>query len=70
MNEVLINREVLINSGNDGILKDLLTGKDCFNALWGPDYIIMYEKNFIENNSGDIIEMMLRTRSLLCPWTV
>jgi hypothetical protein len=62
MNEVPLYRELLINSDNDGILKDLLGQRKSFNTFWGSDYIIMNEQTFIENNLENIIEMMIKSR--------
>ena len=63
MNEILTNRDILLNSDNDGILKELLAQRENYNALWGSEYIIMHEKNFIENNANEIIEMMVKIKS-------
>jgi hypothetical protein len=64
MNEILINREVLINSDNEGILKELLPRTESYNTLWGPGYIIMSEKHFIENNANEIIEIMVKAKTV------
>ena len=32
------------------------------NRQWGPEYIIMNGKNFIENNADAIIEMMVKIK--------
>ena len=67
MNEIPVNRELLINSDNDGILKELLAQAKIknYNFLWGPEYILMNEKSFIDNNSEKIIEMMIKSRSII-----
>ena len=70
MNEILRNREFLINSDNDGILKDLLAHTENYNRLWGTEYIIMNEKNFIENNANEIIEIMVKTKTVMFPYTM
>ena len=62
MNEIPLYRELLINSDNDGILKDLLNQRKSYNYFWGSEYIIMNEKSFIENNSEQIIEVMIKSR--------
>ena len=64
MNEIPVYRELLINSDNDGILKELLaqTKVKSYNSLWGLEYIMMNEKSFIDNNSEKIIEMMIKSR--------
>jgi hypothetical protein len=62
VNEILTNREFLINSDNDGILKELLSHTESYNTLWGSEYIIMNERNFIENNAHEIIEIMVKTK--------
>jgi len=64
MNEILLNGEMLINSDNDGILKNLLSHAENYNTLWGPEYLIMNEKNFIETNADGIIEMMVKIRTM------
>lgn len=62
MNEILLNREFLLNSDNEGILNVLLSQTGNYNTLWGQEYIIMNEKNFIENNAEEIIEIMTKTK--------
>jgi len=62
MNEIPVYREMLINSDNDGILKELLAQRKNFNTYWGPEYIIMNEESFIKNNSDQIIEVMVKSR--------
>ena len=66
MNEIPVNRELLINSDNDGILKELLAQAKIksYNSLWGPEYLLMNEKSFIDNNSEKIIEVMIKSRSV------
>ena len=64
MNEILTNREFLINSDNDGILKDLLFHTENYNTLWGPEFIIMNENNFIEDNANAIIEIMVKSKAV------
>ena len=64
MNEILTNRDMLINSDNDGILKVLLSQTESYNALWGSEYIIMNDKNFMENHAKEIIEMMVKFRTI------
>ena len=65
MNEILTSRDILINSDNDGILKELLSQTGKHNALWGPEYIIMHDKNFIENHANEIIDMMVKIKTIL-----
>jgi hypothetical protein len=62
VNEILLNREFLLNSDNEGILNVLLSQTGNYNTLWGQEYIIMNEKNFIENNAEEIIEIMTKTK--------
>ena len=62
MNEIPVYREMLLNSDNDGILKELLAQRNNYNTFWGPEYIIMNERSFIENNSDEIIEVMVKSR--------
>jgi len=63
MNKNLINRQFLIASDNDGIVKKQLYNTENYNTLWGPEYFIMNEKNFIDNNADGIIEIMVKTKS-------
>ena len=63
MNEILTSRDILINSDNDGILKELLAQTKNYNSPWGFEYIIMNEKNFIENHADEIIDMMVKIKS-------
>lgn len=65
MNEVLYNRELLLNSDNEGILNELLSRAENYNVFWGSEYIIMNEKKFIENHGDEIIEMMVKSRMIL-----
>ena len=65
MNEILTKYEILINSDNDGILKELLSRTESHNALWGPEYIIMGERHFIENNAAEIMEIMIKAKTVL-----
>ena len=62
MNEIPLYRELMLNSDNDGILKELLTQRKSYNCLWGPEYIMMNEKSFIENNSEEIMDIMIKGR--------
>jgi len=62
MNEIPVYRDMLINSDNDGILKELLAQRKNYNTFWGPEYIIMNEESFIRNNSDQIIEVMVKSR--------
>ena len=65
MNEIPLYRELLINSDNDGILKELLAQQQKnYNSFWGPEYIILNERSFIENNSEEIIEIMIKSRAV------
>ena len=63
MNEIPVYRELLLNSDNDGIIKELLAQAQSrkYNSFWGPEYIIMNEKSFIDNNAEKIIEMMVKS---------
>jgi hypothetical protein len=36
-----------------------------YNTIWGLEYIIMNEKSFIDSNSEEIIEMMVKCRNML-----
>jgi len=67
MNEIPVYRDILLNSDNDGIIKELLTHNRKYNAFWGSEYIIMNEKSFIDGNSDAIIELMVKSRSILQP---
>ena len=67
MNEIPLYPELFLNSDNDGILKELLAQKRRCNSFWGPEYIIMNEKSFIDNNSDEIIEVMIKSRAILRP---
>ena len=67
MNEIPVYRDILLNSDNDGIIKELLSQNRNYNTFWGSEYIIMNEKSFIENNSDSIIELMVKSRSILKP---
>jgi hypothetical protein len=67
MNEIPVYRDLLLNSDNDGIIKELLSQNKNYNSLWGDEYIIMNEKSFIDNNSDEIIELMIKSRSILKP---
>ena len=62
MNEIPLYRELLINSDNDGILKELLDQRKQFNCFWGTEYILMNDRSFIENNCEQIIEVMIKSR--------
>ena len=65
MNEIPVYRELLLNSDNEGILKELLAQRKSFyNFFWGPEYILMSEKSFIEKNSDNIIEIMIKSRAV------
>ena len=67
MNEIPLYHELLLNSDNDGILKELLTQRKCFNCFWGSEYILMNDKSFLENNSDQIIEVMVQSRIISGP---
>ena len=67
MNEIPIYRELLLNSDNDGILKELINRQNNFNSIWGSEYLMMNEKSFIENNIEEIIEVMVKSRLLIGP---
>ena len=62
MNEILTYRELLSNSENYLLVKELLAHAQnrSYNSFWGPEYLIMNEKSFIENNSEQIIEIMIQ----------
>lgn len=64
MNEILADRELLVNSDNDGILKELLSYTSSFNVLWGSEYVIMNEESFIGNNADEIVDIMVKSRSV------
>ena len=68
MNEIPLNREMLINSDNDGILKELLAQRNNYNTFWGTEFIILNEQSFIENNLDEIIEVMAKSRTLIRPF--
>ena len=63
MNVVLNNSYLLINPENEGVKKEPQTGNH--NTLWGIDYFILNEQKFIEDNIEEIVEIMVKTRSLL-----
>ena len=65
MNEIPVKHEILINSFNDGILKELLPRTESYNVLWGSEYILMGENYFIEDNANEIIEIMVKTKTFL-----
>ena len=65
MNEILVYRDILLNSDNDGIIKELLAQNKNYNTFWGAEYIIMNEKTFIDNNIDEIIELMVKSRCIL-----
>jgi len=65
MNEIPVYRDILLNSDNDGIIKELLAQNRNYNTFWGSEYIIMNEKTFIDNNFEEIIELMIKSRSVL-----
>ena len=67
MNQIPINHELLLNSDNEGILKDLLVKGTCYNCFWGSEYIVLNEKSFIENNLENIVEAMVKSRTILSP---
>jgi hypothetical protein len=67
MNEIPVYRDILLNSDNDGIIKELLAQNRSYNAFWGSEYIIMNEKSFVDNNYDTIIELMVKSRSILKP---
>ena len=62
MDEIPLYRELLINSDNEGILKELLAQRESYNCLWGSEYIVMNERSFLENNSEQIMEVMIKSR--------
>ena len=37
-----------------------------YNTMWGSEYIIMNEQNFIENNAEVIMEMMVKIKIGAC----
>jgi hypothetical protein len=63
MNEILLNREYFIHSDNGNSYKKHLPHLKNYNALWGPEYLLMNEKNFIENNADGIIEIMVLNKT-------
>jgi len=65
MKEIPVYRDILLNSDNDGIIKELLAKNKRYNTFWGSEYVIMNEKIFIDNNSDEIIELMIKSRSIL-----
>jgi len=65
MNEIPIYRDILLNSDNEGIIKELLAQNKTYNTFWGAEYIIMSEKTFIDSNLDEIIELMVKSRSIL-----
>ena len=65
MNEIPIYRDILLNSDNEGIIKELLAQNKSYNTFWGDEYIILNEKSFIDNNIDEIIELMVKSRSIL-----
>jgi hypothetical protein len=67
MNEIPVYRDILLNSDNDGIIKELLAQNKSFNTFWGSEYIMMNEKSFLDNNSEELIELMIKSRSILRP---
>ena len=67
MNVIMMNGLFIIHSGNGGILKGRSLRVENCNALWGPEYIIMGGKHFIENNANDIIEIMVKAKAALLP---
>jgi len=67
MNEIPVYRDILLNSDNNGIIKELLTHNRKYNTFWGSEYIVMNEKSFIDSNSDAIIELMVKSRSILQP---
>jgi len=68
MNEIPVYRDILLNSDNDGIIKELLAqNRKNYNAFWGSEYVIMNEKSFIDSNFDAIIELMVKSRSILKP---
>ena len=64
MNEILNNREMLLNRDNEGIIADLLKQNENHNSLWGQEYIMMNEKSFMDNAEA-IIEIMIKCRNPL-----
>jgi len=67
MNEIPVYRDILLNSDNDGIIKELLAQTKNYNTFWGQEYIIMNEKTFIDNNLDELIDLMIKSRSILKP---
>jgi len=65
MNEIPVYFNILLNSDNEGIIKELLGQNKNYNTFWGSEYIIMNEKTFIDNNVNEIIELMIKSRSIL-----
>jgi hypothetical protein len=67
MNEIPVYCELLLNSDNDGIIKELLAQSKNYNTFWGPEYIIKKEKSFLDNNADEIIDLMVKSRFILRP---
>ena len=62
MNQILFNAEMFLNRDNEGIIAELLKQEDgCHNTLWGPEFIMMNGKAFM-NNADQVIEIMLKCR--------
>ena len=61
MNQILYNREMLLNRDNEGIIADLLKRQEGYNTIWGQEYIMMNGKAFMDNADA-IIEIMLKCR--------
>jgi len=63
MNVIIYNREMLLNRDNEGIIAELLKKEDgSYNTLWGPEYIMMNGKLFM-NNADAIIEIMMKCKN-------
>ena len=61
MNQILYNRELLLNRDNEGIIAELLNHDEGYNTIWGQEYIMMNGTSFI-NNADSIIEIMIKCR--------
>ena len=61
MNQILYDREMLLNRDNEGIIAELLNQKEGCNTMWGQEYIMMNGKSFM-SNADEIIEIMIKCR--------
>jgi len=61
MNEILYDREMLLNRNNNGLIAELLKQKEGFNTLWGQEYLMMNGTLFM-SKAEEIIEIMIKCR--------